>query len=228
MSQAVLITGASRGVGKALTLKFLDEGFEVIAVSRSEKDLQDLRSLCSEKPGKLQIIAKSISDFELSDVPSDISQISILIHNAGKLVAKPFLEISREDLTEVYETNVFAPFTMTQKIFHKLSDQAHIITISSVGGVTGSVKFPGLAAYSSSKGAISILTEVLQAEYAESDLTFNSLALGSVQTEMLEEAFPGLKAAATPEQMAQYIYSFALNAPAVVKGKTVSVSSSNP
>lgn len=228
MSKTVLITGASRGVGRALAIKFINEGHHVVAVARSADALDNLKQQCNQSRGVLHTVIKSISDFELKDLPDSIDEINILIHNAGKLVAKPFLEISRDDLKEVYETNVFAPFIMTQQIFPLLSKDAHVLVVGSVGGITGSVKFPGLTAYSSSKGAASILTEVLQAEFSETDLTFNCLALGSVQTEMLEEAFPGLKAAATPRQMADYIYNFALNAPAVVKGKTVPVSSSNP
>lgn len=228
MSKTVLITGASRGVGKALAIKFVEEGFQVVTIARNADALENLKKECTDKPGALFTVNKSISDFKLGDLPDDVDEINILIHNAGKLVAKPFLEINREDLDAVYETNVFAPFMMTQKLFPHLAPNAHVITISSVGGVTGSVKFPGLTAYSSSKGAISILTEVLQAEFAETDLVFNSLALGSVQTEMLEEAFPGLEAAATPYQMADYVYHFAVNAPTVLKGKTISVSSSNP
>jgi NAD(P)-dependent dehydrogenase (short-subunit alcohol dehydrogenase family) len=72
-----------------------------------------------------------------------------------------------------------------------------------MGGIQGSLKFPGLAAYSSSKGAVITLSELAE-EYKEQGIAFNVLALGSVQTEMLE-AFPGYQAPISAEGMAQYI-----------------------
>ncbi len=92
-----------------------------------------------------------------------------------------------------------------------MKKDGHVVNISSMGGVQGSVKFPGLSAYSSSKGAIITLTELLAEEYKETGPSFNVLALGSVQTEMLEEAFPGFKAPLSATEMAQYIMDFSLN-----------------
>ena len=117
---------------------------------------------------------------------------------------------------------------MTQQLMPVLANKAHIINVSSVGGVTGTIKFPGLSAYSSSKAAMSCLSECWHAEFADTELSFNSLALGSVQTEMLEAAFPGYRAAASAGEMAEYLADFALKAPGVIKGKTQLVSSTNP
>ena len=97
-----------------------------------------------------------------------------------------------------------------------------------MGGVQGSMKFPGLAAYSSSKGAVITLTELLAEEYKEHAISFNVLALGAVQTEMLEEAFPGYEAPTTALEMANYIYEFALTGNKFYNGKMLQVSSSTP
>jgi NAD(P)-dependent dehydrogenase (short-subunit alcohol dehydrogenase family) len=97
-----------------------------------------------------------------------------------------------------------------------------------MGGVQGSVKFPGLSAYSSSKGAIITLTELLAEEYKETGPSFNVLALGSVQTEMLEEAFPGFKAPLSATEMAQYIMDFSLTGNKFYNGKILQVSSTTP
>ena len=97
-----------------------------------------------------------------------------------------------------------------------------------MGGVQGSSKFPGLAAYSSSKGAVITLTELLAEEYKETGPSFNALAFGAVQTEMLEEAFPGYKAPLTAEQMGSYLLNFALTGHEVYNGKTLPVSSGTP
>ena len=104
----------------------------------------------------------------------------------------------------------------------------HVVSISSMGGVQGSMKFAGLAAYSSSKGAVITLTELLAEEYKDSGPSFNVLALGAVQTEMLEEAFPGYQAPTTAKEMADYIYNFALTGHQYYNGKLLQVSSSTP
>ena len=102
-------------------------------------------------------------------------------------------------------------FKLTQELLPKFSNNAHIVNISSVGGVQGSVKFSGLSAYSSSKAALVALTECLAEEYKETDLAFNCLALGAVQTEMLEEAFPGYQAPTSANDIATYIFDFSIN-----------------
>lgn len=97
-----------------------------------------------------------------------------------------------------------------------------------MGGVQGSAKFPGLVAYSSSKGALITLTEVLAEEYKESGPSFNALALGAVQTEMLAEAFPGYQAPVSAKEMGKYIMDFALEGHQFYNGKVLQVSSSTP
>ena len=112
----------------------------------------------------------------------------------------------------------------------KVSGQylSSIINIGSIGGISGSQKFPGLSAYSSSKGALSILSEVLAVELEEKGISVNCLALGAVQTEMLQEAFPGYQAKQSPEIMGDFIADFVEKGSRVFNGKTIPVSVSNP
>ena len=109
-----------------------------------------------------------------------------------------------------------------------ISTKGHVVNISSMGGLERSVKFPGLSAYSSSKAAVNILTELLAEEYKETGPSFNVLALGAVQTEMLAEAFPGYKAPTTPIEMATYIFEFSKTGQKFYNGKLLQVSSSTP
>jgi NAD(P)-dependent dehydrogenase (short-subunit alcohol dehydrogenase family) len=227
MKKTVCITGASQGIGFGLVEAFLnDETFEVVAVTRS---LDKLKSKIEHK--HLQIVACDISTEAgrqtLFDTIKEMPPLSVLIHNAGKLLFKPFAEITEKELTTVYNVNVFAPFLLTQKLL-PLMTFTHTIHISSVGGVEGSVKFPGLSAYSSSKAALNCLTEMLSEEFKETNNVFNCLALGSVNTEMFAEAFPGAQAASSVSEMAAYIYDYALRAPSVMRGKIISLSKSNP
>ena len=151
-----------------------------------------------------------------------------MINNAGSLINKPFLEISSTEFEEVYRVNVFAIATLTRLILPIINAKGHVVNITSMGGIQGSSKFPGLSAYSSSKGALVILTELLAEEFKESGPSFNALALGAVQTEMLEEAFPDYQAPLSAAQMAKYIVDFALTGHQFYNGKVLPISSSTP
>ena len=155
-------------------------------------------------------------------------QVDRIVHNAGSLVNKPFEQLRMEDFEQVYKVNVFGVAMLTQVCLPFMPAGSHVVSVSSMGGVQGSMKFPGLAAYSSSKGAVITLSELLAEEYKERGIAFNVLALGAVQTEMLEEAFPGYQAPVTAAEMADYIYNFTLNGNTFHNGKIIQVSSSTP
>ncbi len=220
----IWITGASRGIGYSTAQLFLEMGHRVVILTRNTQAVEGLSALY---PETLYICTTDLLALEKSEYPD--FPVDILINNAGALVNRPFSDITKEDLMKVYGTNVFGPIQLIQNLMTKFSSDAHIVNISSVGGVTGSVKFPGLSAYSSSKGAMTILTECLQAEFGDStSWSFNCLALGAVQTEMLEEAFPGYVAPIDAAAMAAYICGFALNNHRVMRGRVVEVAMSTP
>ena len=154
--------------------------------------------------------------------------MDILINNAGKLINKPFTALTTEDFLEVYKVNVFGVAELTKNMIPFLQKGSHVVTISSMGGIQGSMKFSGLAAYSSAKGAVITLSELLAEEYKEQQIAFNVLAIGAVQTEMLAEAFPDYKAPLSALEMAEYIYEFAVNGNKFYNGKVLQVSSSTP
>ena len=219
----VWITGASRGIGFATAQKFLSEGWKVVVLTRDIEKLDGLKKAYPDHLHACKVDLMNLGDVQLPNYPVDI-----LINNAGALVNKPLSEVSLADLHKSYGVNVFGPYLLIQKLLPQFSEKAHIVNISSVGGVQGSVKFTGLSIYSSSKGAVSILTECLAEEFKETSYRFNTLALGAVQTEMLEEAFPGYKADVSPIQMANFIFKFAVEDGKLFNGKTVTVSSSTP
>lgn len=224
----MIVTGASKGIGYATAKAFAEQGHNVLAIARNGTLLQKLKEEEGVAPYVSTLALDLAEDYDINQMLQSFNKVDVLINNAGILVNKPFAEISSAELQKVYEVNVFAPFRLIQKLMPYFSSEAHIINVGSVGGVNGSQKFPGLTAYSSSKAAMSCLSECLQAEFENSNLTFNSLALGSVQTEMLTQAFPGYKAPVSPSQMADYIVNFALNAPNIIRGKTIFLSRTNP
>ena len=155
-------------------------------------------------------------------------QVLALSRNDGPIKALKLKKTTISDFEEVYRTNVFGVAELTRVLIPYMAKNSHVIAISSMGGVQGSMKFPGLAAYSSSKAAVITLTELLAEEYKDSGIAFNVLALGAVQTEMLEEAFPGYKATLTPAEMADYIVDFSLKGQRFYNGKLLQVSNSTP
>ncbi len=223
----IIITGTSRGIGYELVRLFANKGYKILALSRNDKPIKDLSlqnvhtfSCDLSKPGNYQKVDAFIK--------TEWKQVDILINNAGTLLNKPFTETTMSDFEQVYKTNVYAVAELTRTVLPFMKKDSHVVTISSMGGVQGSMKFPGLSAYSSSKGAVITLTELLAEEYKETGPSFNALALGAVQTEMLAEAFPDYQAPTTALQMAQYIAEFALTGNQFYNGKLLQVSSSTP
>ncbi|MDC9723173.1 MAG: SDR family oxidoreductase [Urechidicola sp.] len=223
----IIVTGSSRGIGFELIQLFAKNNCNVLAISRN---IDPIKKLNNKHITTLSVDLSLESDFnKVTDyVQSNWEQVDVLINNAGKLANKPFTETSTQDFLEVYKVNVFAVAELTRILIPHLSKGSHVVTISSMGGIQGSVKFPGLSAYSSSKGAVITLSELLAEEYKDSGISFNVLALGAVQTEMLAEAFPEYKAPTTALEMANYIYNFALTGNQIYNGKVLQVSSSTP
>ncbi|GAB2777948.1 SDR family NAD(P)-dependent oxidoreductase [Salinimicrobium soli] len=223
----VIITGTSRGIGLELVKIFAAAGHEVLALSRNEQPVKEL-GLEKVKTFSFDITKEKHLKEVQQYLEKEWKTVDLLIHNAGAIINKPFEDISSEEFEEVYKINVFGVAALTRKVLPLMKNDGHVVTISSMGGVQGSLKFPGLSAYSSSKGAVITLTELLAEEYKESGPSFNVLALGAVQTEMLAEAFPGYKAPVSPEEMAEYIADFALCGQKYYNGKLLQVSSSTP
>ena len=186
------------------------------------KEIPNIHPFSVDLSNELEVV-----DF-VKEISSSFKSIDVLINNAGSLINKPFLEISSSDFEAVFKVNVFAVASLTRLMLPMMNAKGHVLNITSMGGVQGSAKFPGLSAYSSSKGALVILTELLAEEFKESGPSFNALALGAVQTEMLEEAFPGYKAPVSAVQMAEYIIDFALKGHQFYNGKVLPISSSTP
>lgn len=226
-SKHIIITGTSRGIGLELVKLFANQGHQVLALSRNQNPINNLQlknvSTFSFDLNEVSSYRK-VSDF----IKNEWKHVDVLINNAGTLLNKPFSETTFQDFEQVYKTNVFGVSEMTRIVIPFMKKDGHVVTISSMGGVQGSVKFSGLSAYSSSKAAVITLTELLAEEYKETGPSFNVLALGAVQTEMLEEAFPGYLAPTTAIEMATYIFDFSLNGQKYYNGKLLQVSNSTP
>jgi len=224
--KTIIITGTSRGIGVELVKQFAQKGHQVIALSRkAHPDFSSYNnvfyySVDLSNEEQLMNLTQTLKE--------QFGSIDRIIHNAGAIVNKPFAEITAQEFEYVYKVNVFGVAALNRIVLPLMPKGGHVVTISSMGGIQGSMKFPGLAAYSSSKGAVITLSELLAEEYKEQGISFNVLALGAVQTEMLAEAFPGYQAPINPNEMAGYIKEFVLNGNKYFNGKALQVSSTTP
>ena len=222
----IIITGTSRGIGYEMALQFANAGYQVLAISRKTPQIliehENITCLPIDISDENQL--QQVGEF----VSKTWKKVDVLIHNAGSLLHKNFTEITTQEFQNIYKVNVFAVAELTKICIPFMEKGSHVVTISSMGGIQGSMKFAGLSAYSSSKGAVITLSELLAEEYKENGIAFNVLALGSVNTEMLQEAFPGYEAPLSAKEMADYIYNFALTGNKYYNGKVLQVSSTTP
>ena len=222
----IIITGTSRGIGYELALQFAESGHQVLALSRKTP-----QTLMAHPNITCFAVDLSVND-DLVQVENFLTTtwktVDAIVHNAGSLILKPFSETTSQDFEKIYKVNVFAVAALTRLALPYLKKGSHVVTISSMGGIQGSTKFAGLAAYTSSKGAVITLSELLAEEYKEQGIAFNVLAIGAVQTEMLAEAFPGYQAPLSAVEMASYICNFTLTGHQFYNGKVLQVSASTP
>lgn len=228
----ILITGVSSGIGFHLVKTFSNlPGYNIIGFSRNKNKLKQLKSsMEASKGSNVYLEAIDINKLTAKNVQQiftkhKIKKLDVLINNAGLLINKPFLKLKPADWQSIYSTNVFSQISLIQHChkYLKKSKDGHIVNISSLGGIPMTDKFPGLSAYSSSKAAIAVFTEVLAKEFQKDKIACNCLALGAVQTPMLSKAFPGYKAEVEPDEMAKFIADFSLNGHKTINGKILPI-----
>ncbi len=231
----VIVTGAGSGIGKEVVKRFLqEENTNVLAVSRNSAKLDALIQECGNqnlRTLELDFVDFDSNEIKLGEALNGMGEVDILINNAGMLLNKNFLDVTVKDMNEQWTVNFVGAARMIQHCVPYMevtNGKSHIINVSSMGGYQGSAKFPGLSIYSSSKGALSILTECLAEEFADKSISVNALAFGAVQTEMLEKAFPEFKAPISAEEMAGFVVEFAMNGHRYMNGKVLPVSISTP
>ncbi len=222
----IVITGCSKGIGFELA-KILSVNHKVYGISRDKKQLQKLKDSV-DNPENLFLHIGDVAKITQDEVNKWIPNIGVdaLVNNAGYLVNKSFKDITHLDFIKTMDVNLWGVINMSKLLLDKLSNNSgQIINIGSIGGVNYSSKYSGLSLYSSSKGALTTLSECLAEEL---DIKVNLLALGAVQTEMLSKAFPGYEADVKPLEMAEFIMEFILKGSKIMNGQIIKVTKSNP
>jgi NAD(P)-dependent dehydrogenase (short-subunit alcohol dehydrogenase family) len=227
----IFINGGTRGIGLEV-VRYLakDPDNQIVVTGRNEQAMATLENLYKNvKSFTLDITSFSDnSQSFMKFISLHFNEINILINLAGFLIAKDFMETSIDEARLTMETNFLGPAMLIKSLKPLMPEGSHIVNISSMGGFQGSVKFKGLSYYSASKAAISCLTECLANEFSDSGVRVNCLALGAVQTEMLNEAFPGYKAPVEADEMAEFISEFALTGHKFFNGKILPVAVGTP
>ncbi|RYY33418.1 MAG: SDR family oxidoreductase [Sphingobacteriaceae bacterium] len=232
----IIITGASSGVGFEAVIDLCLSGkHKIIALARSQDKLEKLLEIAKglNPDCVLYALAFDLVNDDHTALQQFIAghfdnRVDVLINNAGVLINKPFLQLDEMDFIEMIQSNYLAHVRMIKTVVDIMPPGSHILNIGSMGGFQGSVKFPGLAAYSASKAALHTLTECLALELTEQQIKVNCLALGSAQTEMLEKAFPGYESPVMAFEMGKYIADFALTGHKFFNGKVLPVAVSTP
>lgn len=232
-AKTILISGGTSGIGRATVLHFLQHGWQVVSWGRRDALIDTLKVESEGLPGTLtaftwDLASRDWDGFLQMLAAASIHRVDALINNAGYLVKKPFLELTAADINASYTINSIAPFELIQKVVPMMPKDSFILNVSTMGGVQGSVKFPELSAYASSKSAVISLSELLAVELEPMGIYVNALALGGVDTEMLQAAFPGIQVNTQPEDVAKYIFSWVTEHGNLFNGKTLQLSSSTP
>jgi NAD(P)-dependent dehydrogenase (short-subunit alcohol dehydrogenase family) len=210
--QVAVITGAGRGIGAAAARAFAAAGAKVALVARTKSELEAVHREITGRHGAGSAIfeALDISDEAavkkfFARVKAELGLATTLINNAGTFVSAPLEQHSVKDWDQVMAVNVRGPFLCAREAFAHFKAGKHggsIINISSLAGVRGTEKFPGLSSYVASKHAVVGLTEALAVEGRPHGIRVNCIAPGAVDTKMLRDAVPHLKTATKPEDLA--------------------------
>lgn len=203
--KTVLITGGGRGIGAATAQRFAEQGANVVLASRTT---EEMNAVIAHATDRMRAIQTDLSN------PNSIDQLfeqldgklDILVNNAGAATLKPILEWTLADWEYMSAVNIRAVWLCCQWAFRLMNESGGaIVNVSSLAGLQNTAKFPGFAAYSATKHAVTGLTEALAVEGKPKNIRVNAVAPGAVATRMLKEAAPWLEASWNPVDIAEII-----------------------
>ena len=209
--KVAIVTGASRGIGRAISIALAQEAATVILAARSVPKLQETAELVIKAGGKAHVVFTELTEEEsinnLVKVTNDkFGRLDILINNAGITHSAKFVETTTEDWQRCLQVNATAPFILCREALPLLrkSQTSYIINISSVVGVKG---YPLQSAYTASKHAVRGMTISLAEEFNGSNVRVHLLCPGGVDTELIPRVRPDLKKEdlMKPEEIAELV-----------------------
>ena len=228
----ILITGASRGIGKSIAYYFARKGFNVVGTARSEFKFMDADFKGTFTPLKLDVTDRDSIKDAFSLLKEKELLPDILVNNAGITADQLFLRMKDDDWDNVLNINLTGTFNITKMFIKQMvkNRSGKIINISSVSGLMGNA---GQVNYSSSKAALSGFTKSLAKEVGSRNITVNSIAPGFIDTDMteyldekakldLESQIP-LKRMGNASDISELVYFLASDEASYITGQTISV-----
>ncbi len=188
-----LITGAGRGLGRAIALAYADAGADLVLCSRTQREVEALAEEARTRGVKAETLHLDVSSVEhcravASEAVARAGRIDILVNNAGTAIRKPALEITEADWDKILGTNLTGPFFLTQAIGRHMIDHGggRIIHVSSIAALVGSST---RSAYAASKAGLAALARALAVEWGPHGVTVNAIAPGFIRTKLTESLF---------------------------------------
>ena len=210
--QVAIVTGASRGIGRAVAFAFAAQGARVVLAARDAERLHSNVAEIETGGGYALAVPTDVSDeasvaalFERAT--NAFGPVRLLVNSAGAVANRPFAEMDSATWDHVLAVNLRGTFLCCRAAFRAMIPNGGgvIVNLSSLSGVRGVEKFPGLSAYNTSKFGVAGLSEILAVEGRSHNIRVIAVSPGAVDTEMLRAAAPQLKAGMTPEELARII-----------------------
>jgi NAD(P)-dependent dehydrogenase (short-subunit alcohol dehydrogenase family) len=228
--QIAIITGASRGIGRATAIRFAREEAHVALFSRTATALEEVAAEIARNGQVALPIAGNVAcedDVQalFRQVMERYGRVDILINCAAIVAVQPFVNMDSATWDSVIDTNLRGTFLCCREAFRVMSHQRSgvIINLSSLSGVKGVEKFPGLSAYKVSKAGVASLTEILAVEGKPYNIRVCAVSPGAVDTEMLRQAAPHLKPGMTPDDMAEILLFLADDSGRALSGTNLEI-----
>jgi NAD(P)-dependent dehydrogenase (short-subunit alcohol dehydrogenase family) len=207
--RVAIITGAGRGIGRATALRFAREGARVVLFSRTPAPLDNVATEIAREGYPVLPLTGDVSREEdvqalFQQAMQTYERVDILVNCAGVVAVRPFVEMDASTWDHVLGINLRGTFLCCLQAFRIMAAQRSgvIINLSSLSGVKGVEKFSGLSAYNVSKAGVASLTEILAVEGKPYNIRVCAVSPGAVDTEMLRQAAPHLKAGMTSDDLA--------------------------
>lgn len=191
MAQAVIVTGASRGIGRVISLELARRGYDLMLVARGEEDLLAVRDECEGLGSKT---TACVLDVMADDAGPSLRDAVIdqhgppwgLVNNAGLAESAPLAKTDDELLQHHLNLNCFAPMRLMRAIVPRMveNQKGRVVNICSTAALAG---YPYVSAYAASKHALLGATRSLAREFATTGVTFNAVCPGYVRTEMFNQ-----------------------------------------
>lgn len=238
MSKVAFITGATRGIGRAIALELANEGYNIALNYRTENEaLETLKKEISELGVECYPVQGDVSKAEDSErmtkeIIEYFEQIDVLVNNAGITKDKLIQRMKEEEFTDVINVNLVGTFNITKNVIKYMTKKRYgkIINLSSVVGISGNA---GQSNYAASKAGIIGFTKSIAKELASRNITANAVAPGFIQTDMtnvlkdeVKEAIEGtipLKRLGTAEDVAKVVKFLASDDSNYITGQVINV-----